>query len=190
MMSKQDKKENIVKDNFDQVVQNNNQLFNKAIEETTQSLNQVFSESKKNIERNISEARDQIPRYTQTINEVQEQAVQATKDIAENYLEYQKQAIDSFQSLFRPYVENANNQLSNNQDIFRKLPEIYSKLANNYAENSVAVSRIINNIAFSNVEIVKNVINNTKEQSKQITEIGKRSVKIYETIDSENRITA
>src|SRR5690606_4351122 len=112
-MSKQDKKENLTKESFDQVVNNNNQLFNKAI--------------------------------------------------AENYLEYQKQAIDSFQSAFRPYVENANNQLWNNQDLYRKLPEIYSKFANNYAENSVAVSRIINNIAFSNVELFKNVISNTKE---------------------------
>lgn len=186
-MSKQDKKETTVKENLDQTIQNNNQVFNRAIEETTQTLNQVFDESKKSIERNITEAKSQIPRYTQSINEVQEQAVQATRDIAENYLEYQKQAIDSFQSIFTPYIENANNQLVNNQALFRRLPEIYSKIANNYAENSVAVSRIINNIAFSNVELVKNVINNTKEQSKQFAEIGKRNVKVYETIERDNR---
>jgi vacuolar-type H+-ATPase subunit H len=189
-MSTQDKKENFAQENFNQVVNNNTQLFNKAIQETTETLNQVFNESKKNIEKNITEARSQIPRYTQTINEVQEQAVQATRDIAENYLEYQKQAIDSFQSAFRPYVENANNQLWNNQGLYRKLPEIYSKLANNYAENSVAVSRIINNIAFSNVELLKNVISNTKEQSKQLAEIGKRSVSIYDSVDTENKTTA
>jgi hypothetical protein len=189
-MSKQDKKETTAKENVDQTIQNNAQVFNRAIEETTQTLNQVFDESKKSIERNITEAKSQIPRYTQSINEVQEQAIQATRDIADNYLEYQKQAIDSFQSIFAPYVENANNQLVNNQALFRRIPEIYSKIANNYAENSVAVSRIINNIAFSNVELVKNVISNTKEQSKQFAEIGKRNVKVYEAIERDNLNTS
>ncbi|HYF98748.1 MAG TPA: hypothetical protein VD815_01520 [Candidatus Saccharimonadales bacterium] len=188
-MSKQDKKETSINENIEQTTQNNNQIFNRAVQETTESLNQAFVESKKNIERNITEAQSQIPRYTQSMNEVQEQAVQATRDIAENYLEYQKQAIDSFQSIFTPYIENANNQLRNNQELFRRLPEIYSKIANNYAENSVAVSRIINNMAFSNVELVKNAISNTKEQSKHLAEIGKRNVKVYETIEKENRTT-
>jgi hypothetical protein len=193
-MSKQDKKEtttstsgSTTKDNLDQAVQNNNQIFNRVVEETTQSLNQVFEESKKSIERNINEAKNQIPVYTKTINEVQEQAVQATRDIAENYLDYQKQAIDSFQSIVTPYIENVNNQLWNNQDIFRRIPEIYSKMANNYAENSVALSRLINNIAFSNVDIVKSVINNTKEQSKQFAEIGKRNARVYESVERDNR---
>ena len=77
----------------------------------------------------------------------------------------------------------------NNQTLFRRLPEIYSKIANNYAENSVAVSRIMNNIAFSNVELFKNVINNTKEQSRQFAEIGKRNVKVYETIEKDSTNT-
>jgi hypothetical protein len=195
-MSKQDKKEittytsgssSTTRDDLDQAVQNNNQIFNRVVEETTQSLNQVFEESKKSIERNINEAKNQIPIYTKTINEVQEQAVQATRDIAENYLDYQKQAIDSFQSVVTPYIENVNNQLWNNQDIFRRIPEIYSKMANNYAENSVALSRLINNIAFSNVDIVKSVINNTKEQSKQFAEIGKRNARVYESVERDNR---
>jgi hypothetical protein len=195
-MSKQDKKEittstsgssSTTRDDLDQAVQNNNQMFSRVVEETTQSLNQVFEESKKSIERNINEAKNQIPVYTKTINEVQEQAVQATRDIAENYLDYQKQAIDSFQSIVTPYIENVNSQLWNNQDIFRRIPEIYSKMANNYAENSVALSRLINNIAFSNVDIVKSVINNTKEQSKQFAEIGKRNARVYESVERDNR---
>lgn len=187
-MSKLDKKETtIVKDNVDQIIQNNNQLMNNAMEQNTQAINQAFYESKRTIEINITEAKNQIPRYTQSINELQEQAVQASKDIAENYLEYQKQAIDSFQSVYGPYIENANNQLLNNQKLLTRLPETYSKLANNYAENSIAVSRIMNNAAFSNVEIAKTVINITKEQSRQFAEIGKRNVKVYETIERDNR---
>ena len=193
-MSKQDRKEiststisSNTKDNLDQAVQINNEIFNRNVEENAQSLNQVFDESKKNIERNISEAKSQIPLYTKSITEVQEQAVQATQVIAETYLDYQKQTIDSFQSISTPYIHDVNNQFLYNQDYFRRMPEIYSKIANNCAENTVAITRVMNDIAFSNVEIVKTVINNTKEQSKQFAEIGKRNVRVYESIERDNR---
>jgi hypothetical protein len=196
MSKQQDKKEtststtgSTTRDNIDQSIQINTEIFNRAVEENTRSLNQAFDESRKSIERNIAEARNQIPQYTKSINEVQEQAVQATRDIAENYLDYQKQTVDSFQSIVTPYFENANNQLWNNQDIFRRYPEVYSKMANNCAENTVAITRVMNNIAYSNVEIAKTVINNTKEQSKQFAEIGKRNARVYESIERENRNT-
>jgi len=74
----------------------------------------------------------------------------------------------------------------NNQDYFRRIPEIYSKLVNNYAENTIAMSRIFNDMAFSNIEVFKNVVDNTKKQSKYLAEIGKRNVSTYERIEREN----
>ena len=141
---------------------------------------------KKNIDESIREGRNQIPRYTETVNQVQEQTLQATKDIAESYLEYQRQAIDSFQSVSAPYLYNVNNQLLNNQDYFRRIPEIYSKLVNNYAENTIAMSRIFNDMAFSNIDVFKNVVDNTKKQSKYLAEIGKRNVSAYERIERDS----
>ena len=74
----------------------------------------------------------------------------------------------------------------NNQDYFRRIPEIYSKLVNNYAENTIAMSRIFNDMAFSNIEVFKHVVGNTKKQSKYLAEIGKRNVLAYETIERDN----
>ncbi len=194
-MSKSDKKEindqtssldnNNVRNQQD-IYQNNQRLYNRIIEQNTESLEQAFDESKKSIDESIKEARNQIPRYTETVNQVQEQTLQATKDIAENYLEYQKQTIDSFQSISTPYIQNVNNQLLNNQDYFRRMPEMYSKLVNNYAENTIAMSRIFNDMAFSNIEVFKNVVDNTKKQSKHLAEIGKRNVSVYERIERDN----
>ena len=194
-MSKNDKKEindhtssldnNNVRNQQD-IYQNNQRLYNRVIEQNTESLEQAFDESKKSIDESIREARNQIPRYTETVNQVQEQTLQATKDIAENYLEYQKQTIDSFQSVSTPYIHNVNNQLLNNQDYFRRMPEMYSKLVNNYAENTIAMSRIFNDMAFSNIELFKNVVDNTKKQSKHLAEIGKRNVSVYERIERDS----
>ena len=194
-MSKNDKKEindhtssldnNNVRNQQD-IYQSNQRLYNSVIEQNTESLKQTFDESKKSIDESIREARNQIPRYTETVNQVQEQTLQATKDIAENYLEYQKQTIDSFQSVSTPYIHNVNNQFLNNQDYFRRMPEMYTKLVNNYAENTIAMSRIFNDMAFSNIELFKNVVDNTKKQSKHLAEIGKRNVSVYERIERDS----
>ena len=172
--------------NQQDIYQSNQRLYNRVIEQNTESLEQAFDESKKSIDESIREARNQIPRYTETVNQVQEQTLQATKDIAVSYLEYQKQTIDSFQSISTPYIHNVNNQLLNNQDYFRRMPEMYSKLVNNYAENTIAMSRIFNDMAFSNIELFKNVVDNTKKQSKHLAEIGKRNVSAYERIERDS----
>ena len=194
-MSKNDKRENYDQtsslnnknvDNQQDIYQNNQRLYNRIIEKNTESLEQAFDESKTNIDKSIREARNQIPRYTETVNQVQEQTLQATKDITESYLEYQKQTIDSLQSISTPCLYNVNSQLLNNQEYFRRIPEIYSKIVNNFAENTISMSKIFNDMAFSNIELFKNVVDNTKKQSKHLAEIGKRNISAYERIEREN----
>ena len=113
-------------------------------------------------------------------------SLQATKDVAESYLDYQRQAIDSFQAASTPYLYNVNNQLLNSQDYFRRIPEMYSKLVSNYAENTIAMSRVFNDMAFSNVQVFKHIVDNTKKQSKYLAEIGKRNVVTYGTIEKDS----
>jgi hypothetical protein len=168
------------------IFQSNQRLYNRIVEQNTASIEQSFDESKQRIDESIREARNQIPRYTETVNQLQEQTFQATKNIAESYLEYQKQTIDSLQSISTPCLYNVNSQLLNNQEYFRRIPEIYSKIVNNFAENTISMSRIFNDMAFSNIELFKNVIDNTKKQSKHLAEIGKRNISAYERIEREN----
>ncbi len=195
MMSKNDKIENNDQNSSldnnnvniqESIFQSNQRLYNRIVEQNTASIEQSFDESKTNIDKSIREARNQIPRYTETVNQVQEQTLQATKDITESYLEYQKQTIDSLQSISTPCLYNVNSQLLNNQEYFRRIPEIYSKIVNNFAENTISMSRIFNDMAFSNIELFKNVIDNTKKQSKHLAEIGKRNISAYERIEREN----
>ena len=48
------------------------------------------------------------------------------------------------------------------------------------------MSRIFNDMAFSNIELFKNVVDNTKKQSKYLAEIGKRNVSAYERIERDS----
>ena len=173
-MSKQDNKETTSSPSYS--FPNTDNYNQGSAEENKQSLNRSLDETKRNIQKNLDEARGQIPRYTQSISDAQEHAIQATKEIADSYIEYQKQALNSFQSIFTPYIENMNNNVWNNQDyIGKKLPEMYSKVVSNYAENTMAANRIFNDLAFANVDSFKNLANTTKEHFKQLAEIGKRN---------------
>jgi hypothetical protein len=64
----------------------------------------LLDETKNNIGRSIDESRSQIPRYTQIINESQEQVITSAREIADNYIESQKEIINSLQSLWTPLL--------------------------------------------------------------------------------------
>lgn len=82
--------------------------------EQRQLVNRVLDETRDNIGRSIDEARSQIPNYTQAINEYQEQSLQTSREIADNYIESQKQIINLLQSSWIPQIEAANRILTSN----------------------------------------------------------------------------
>lgn len=65
----------------------------------------VLDDTKDNIRKTLSEARKEIPRYTQTVNDSQEQTIEAIRDITDDYIESQKEIISLFQSAWAPLME-------------------------------------------------------------------------------------
>ena len=58
--------------------------------EHQQAINKALDETKDNIRRTTDEARKDIPRYTQIVNDDQEETIQAARQMADNYLEVTK----------------------------------------------------------------------------------------------------
>jgi hypothetical protein len=159
---------------------------NDTIEEGRQSFNHSVDETKKNIQTAMNESRKQIPQYTQTINNFQEQSIQATEDMCNNYLEYQKQAFNTFQSLFQPYFDSVNRLFINNNEgnyDSRRLSHEYSKLTNNFAENLIRSHQIFNDIASSNMDMLTAWISSSKEQSKSLMELGRKNLEVYDNLN-------
>ncbi len=52
--------------------------------EQQQTINKVIYETKDNIKKTIDEARREIPRYTQIVNDFQENTIQAIREIISN----------------------------------------------------------------------------------------------------------
>src|SRR3954453_4389387 len=151
---------------------NNNQDF-------TDSVNRSLDQTKDNINRSIEESRNQIPHYNTIVNSYQEQTLQDVKEISENFIESQKSIINSFQSAMEPYQQNFNNTVNswNSPDA---VVNAYSRFVSNVADNTVSAMRTTNSIIFSNMDTMKSVMQQAKDNSKQILDINSKTAKTFE----------
>jgi len=102
--------------------------------------------------------------HSQSLDDVQKQTFQVTRDIANNYRDFQKQFINSFQSMFFPHFGNTS-LVWDNQAILGRMLGAYSRMAILYTENVIALNRFASDITFANIEALKNLIYNTKGKS-------------------------
>ena len=157
-----------------------------------QAVNKALDKTKDNIRRATDEARKDIPRYTQAVNEYQEQTIQVTIEIADNYLESQKEIINSFQSAWVPAIERAYAVFWNYWMSPRMLTDIYARTVSSIADNTIAATRLVNNTVFSNLQAFKTSIQNTRDNLKEFSRIGVNAARTYEQTsrDTATRSTA
>src|SRR6476659_6451540 len=159
----------------------NNQ--NNDNQDFSQSVNRSLDQTKDNINRSIDESRKQIPRFNDIVNNYQEQNLQAVKEITENYIESQKSIINSFQSAWRPFNQHVNTTV-NAWNSPEAVANAYSRLVSTCADNAVTYLRTTNNIIFSNMESMKSVMQQAKDNSKQIFN---QNVNVAKTFEQNTR---
>ena len=73
-----------------------------AVQEIQQTYRKSLDETKENVRKSIDEARTQIPKYTNVVKSYQEQALDSTGRMVEDYINTQKSVMDSvFSSALR-----------------------------------------------------------------------------------------
>lgn len=153
-------------------------------------IHKVLDDTKENIRKTLSEARKEIPRYTQTVNDSQEQTIEAIRDITDDYIESQKEIISLFQSAWAPLMEKTfyNYWISP-----KNMTEIYASLLNGFTDNTIAVIGLTNNMISVNTETIKTSIQHTRKNLKELSRIGVTTAKAFEAISRNSvntRITA
>jgi hypothetical protein len=151
---------------------NNNQDFK-------ESINRSLDETKHNINRSIDESKNQIPRYNTIVNSYQEQSLQAAKEISEEYIESQKAIINSIQSAWKPYSESYTGLVTSFSSP-DSIVKAYSRIVSNVADNAVSALRVTNNMIFSNLDSWKSVLEQAKDNSKQISNLSVNTAKTFE----------
>jgi hypothetical protein len=158
--------------------------------EQQQAINKALDETKNNIRRSTDEARKDVPHYTQIVNEYQEETIQAARQMADNYLESQREIINSFQSALVPQIDAANRAVTSNWTSPRNVTEHYARLVSAFADNTIAVTKLVNNAMFANLDGFKRSVQNARDNVKEFSRIGVNSAKTFEEVSRDTAATA
>ena len=153
-------------------------------------IHKVLDDTKENIRKTLSEARKEIPRYTQTVNDSQEQTIEAIRDITDDYIESQKEIISLLQSAWTPFMEKT---FYNYWIPPKNMTEVYASLVNGFTDNTIAVIGLTNNMISVNTDTIKTSIQHTRKNLKELSRIGVHTAKTFEAISRNSvntRITA
>src|SRR5919198_1255391 len=148
--------------------------------EQQQAVNKALDETRDVIRVSTREATREIPQYTQRLGNIQEQTIQTTREIADNYIESQKEIISIYQSVWTPFVENANSRFWNYWSISPKgLAETYGTVVSSFADNAIS----------ANMELFSTALQQTKDSSKEFSRLGVNAAKVFNEA-SNNMVTA
>jgi multidrug efflux pump subunit AcrB len=170
-----------VKDKHDaaQTLQQVGQQQQVVAQDFQHTLHRSLDETKENVKKSIDEARTQIPRFTNVITNYQEQVLQSTGKMVEDYIEAQKSVMNSIFNSANPYYENANRVFSYWFSP-RVSTEIYARSVSNIAENISASARIGNDILFGNIEALGDDFERAQRHTKEFTRINAYTAKAIE----------
>ena len=74
-----------------------------SVQDFQRTFRKSLDETKENVRKSINEARTQIPRITNVVTHYQEQVLESTGKMVEDYIEAQKSVIDSVFNSAAPY---------------------------------------------------------------------------------------
>jgi hypothetical protein len=145
-------------------------------------INITLDETKSAVKKTTDEAIKEIPRFTKAVNEYQEESIQATKDIADNFLESQKEVIHSVQSLWVPYVENIQNSYWSYWTSPKRATENYARAVSNITDSTIASTRLANNVYFATMETWKTSIQHARDNAKEFSRLNANVARTFENV--------
>lgn len=170
-----------IKDKHDaaQTLQQVGQQQHVVAQDFQHTLHRSLDETKENVKKSIDEARTQIPRFTHVVTNYQEQVLQSTGKMVEDYVDAQKSVMNAVFNSANPYYENAN-RVFNYWFTPKVTAEIYARSVSNIAENVSASARIGNDILFGNIEALGNDFERAQRHTKEFTRINANVAKAIE----------
>ena len=139
-----------------------------------ETINIALDETKSTIRKTTDEAVKEIPRITKAVNEYQEETVQATKDIADSFLDSQKEVIHSMQSLWVPYIENVQNSYLSYWGSPKRVTENYARAVSNITDSTIVATRLVNNALFATMDDWKNSIQHARDNLRDFSREGRQ----------------
>ena len=147
-----------------------------AAQEIPQTYRRSLDETKKNVRKSINEARNQIPQYTDVVKNYQEQALESSGKMVEDYINTQKSVMDSVFSSAAPYYENTYRMYS--YWFSPRVPtELWARSVSNIVENISNTARIGNDILYGNIDAMGRTFERAKQHTEELSRINVNNAK-------------
>lgn len=162
------------------------------------AINRSIDETKDNIRRAIEEVRKETPRYSQTVTDFQNETADATREIADNFLDSQKEVINSIQSAWTPFAERTSSSgggsVNNNNWMMgmmqpwwswmggmspREMADMYARSISAMTDSAAAGTRMATNMMFAGLEASRATTNYARHNSKEIARITSNTARIF-----------
>jgi hypothetical protein len=148
-----------------------------------------IDETKNNIHQALEEVKRETPRYSQTITDFQNQTADATREIADNFLDSQKEVINSIQSAWTPIVQRTGYNWTTTGMIGMpffffffspgQIADIYARTIGTITEAYVASTRMATNVLFAGIEATRATTNYTRQNAKEAARITSNTAKTF-----------
>ena len=151
-----------------------------------ETVDETIDQTKSSVNRSTSEAMREAPEFGKAVHEYQTQTIQATKDIADNFLESQKEVIHSLQSTWAPYIENMQNWYFPFWTSPKTASENYAVAVSNITDSAIAASRLANNAMFAGMEAWKNTLQQTRDNMIQFSNLNVNFARAFQNRSNNN----
>ncbi len=153
-------------------------------QEQHQATIRSIDETKNNIRQATQELRNETPRYSQAITDFQNQTVDATQEIADNFLDSQKEVVNSLVSAWTPVVQSTANNITTATTPFfffspGQIADIYARTVGAMTEAYVASTRMATNVLFAGIEASRATTNYARQNAKEASRITSSTARAF-----------
>ena len=146
-----------------------------------QSTTRSIDETKNNIQQAIEEVRRETPRYSQAITDFQNQTVDATQEIAHNFLDSQKEIVNSFQSAWTPVAQRIPTNMMGAIPYFspQQIADIYTRTIGAMTEAYVVSTRMATNTMFAGLEATRATTNYARQNTREAARLTSNTARAF-----------
>jgi hypothetical protein len=159
--------------------------------EQQDTVNRAFDQTRDNIKKTVNEARKDVSMFSEQFTNLQERALETTRNIADTYVESQRELFNSFnQSVWTTYVEQVANRATAFQGAFYSpRAEAYANTVGSMVDNFVTATRMMNKTVFGNAGLINKSLQQTSDNAREYYRIGINAAKnIHETANKISKI--
>jgi vacuolar-type H+-ATPase subunit E/Vma4 len=156
-----------------------------------EAINRTFDQTRTNVRKTVNEAKKDISMYSEQFTNMQERAIETTRDIAENYIDSQREIFNSYnQAVVTPYIENVMNRIQSFPGAFSpSRAEVYGNTFSNLVENYVTATRLMSKTVFANAGLINASLQQASNNVREYSRIGVNAAKnVHETANEMGQI--